>query len=115
MTVAPLPAVKDWESRMLINGAKIRAQALTSTPDTVATDGPLDVTFYDGAHTFYQIAEYTGDPAWNEPAEACAALYREAMVFPLAGRVKGWRIFPHGLYEDYRRAGIRVPARPCCS
>ena len=55
--------------------------------------------------TFYQIADYTGDPSWNQPAQACAALYREAMVLPLQGKVKGWRIFPHGLYEDYRRTG----------
>jgi len=105
MAFPALPELERWEANMLVHGAVIGDKARHSLPESVGTDGPEDVTFYDGARVFYQIADYTRDPAWNEPARACARLYRESMVLAHEGSVHGWRIFPHGLYEDYRRTG----------
>jgi hypothetical protein len=90
---------------MLTHGAEAAERAVNAGPDSVSTDGPADVTFYDGARVFYQIADYTGDRSWNRAAEAAAILYRDVMVFGRNGDVRGWRLFPYGLCEHYLRTG----------
>ena len=62
---------------MLTRRTQIKDLALHSPPESVATDGPLDVTFYDGARVFYQIADYTQDALLERgppgPAPPCIA------------------------------------------
>ena len=58
--------------------------------------------YYDGERVYYQIADYTGNTAYNQGAANCEALYRDGYIGS-TGRVSGWRVFPHGLYMDYLR------------
>jgi len=60
--------------------------------------------YYDGEWVFYQIAKYTNDDRWLVHANHIEKTYRK-YVLDNSGRIPGWRIFPHGLCEDYIRTG----------
>ncbi len=62
------------------------------------------VWYYDGIRVYYQIADYTGDASWNACARYVRDIYRP-YVLANGGKVPGWRVFPHGLFEDYLRTG----------
>ena len=99
-SVTPIPALARWERSMQLFGR------LQGDPVRIAAEGLWDggVSFYDGTRVFYQIADYTGSEGWNFSAHTLADLYR-AKVLELNGALAGWRIFPKGLYMDYKRTG----------
>ena len=63
-----------------------------------------NVWYYDGIRVYYQIADYTGGDSWNACAGYVKNVYRP-YVLDNNGANPGWRLFPHGLYEDYLRTG----------
>jgi hypothetical protein len=67
-------------------------------------DDESGVWYYDGIRVFQQIADYTGDSSWRLCADYVKDVYRP-LVLAGSGRVDGWRVFPHGLAEDFRRTG----------
>ena len=62
------------------------------------------VWYYDGLRVFYQMADYLEDSSWNQCAQLVKSTYLP-YVLTYQGAVPGWRVFPRGLYEDYRRTG----------
>ena len=75
--------------------------------NTINTQGIWEggVWYYDGERVYYQIANYTGNTSWNACAGFVEAMYRDSYVLPNNGAVPGYRIFSHGLYQDYVRTG----------
>jgi len=94
----PIPDLRRWEQNMLAYGA---IHGDTSKEYTTWEGFPW---YYDGEWAFYQIADYTGDDSWNAAAEHIENTYR-SYVLANDGGVPGWRVFPHGLYEDFVRTG----------
>ena len=62
-----------------------------------------NVWYYDGIRVYYQITDYTGDASWETCAGYVKDVYRPYVL--LSGGVPGYRVFPHGLYEDHLRTG----------
>ena len=98
-SIPAIPALDEWEHQMVKYGHKF---CDLTTPLTIGWEG--DVWYYDGARTYYQIAEYTGNPYWEQCAQYITDAYRE-YVISNAGVVTGYRVFPHGLYLNYLRTG----------
>jgi hypothetical protein len=95
----PIPLVDRWEKQMVTYGAK------HAEGDVIQKRGTWEgnVWYYDGQRAYYQIADYTGDPRWLEAAEKVEQVYRDKYVLRNNGATTGYRIFPHGLLEDYKR------------
>jgi len=93
----PIPELRQWEENMKKFGMQ-NADERSKGIDESA------VWYYDGERVFYQIADYTSDPQWNTFAQNSEETYR-ANVLQNNGRIQGWRIFPHGLFMDYKRTG----------
>ncbi|MFZ4699215.1 MAG: hypothetical protein ACOYMG_04120 [Candidatus Methylumidiphilus sp.] len=95
-TIPPIPSLSTWESNMKTYGESLCKENNIKSQGT--WEGNL--WYYDGIRVYYQIADYTGSPSWN----VCAG-YVENVFKPyvLASSVPGWRVFPHGLYQDYLR------------
>jgi hypothetical protein len=93
----PIPQLRQWEENMKKFGLQ-HADERSKGVDESA------VWYYDGERVFYQIADYTGDPQWNTFAQNSEETYRN-YVFQNNGKIGGWRIFPHGLFMDYKRTG----------
>lgn len=91
----PIPELKAWEASMITWGKKLIDQR--AQPFSEAT-----VWYYDGQRIFYQIADYTGDPSWNEAARNARDIYRP-YVLKNRGRIPGWRVFPQGFLMDWQR------------
>ena len=68
----------------------------------------VDLTYYDAAWVYYQIAEYTQDPTWLSCAEVAGSIYRNHFVIPKEGNIPGFWNFTHGLTEDYFRSGDNI-------
>ncbi|RUL87939.1 glycoside hydrolase family 88 protein [Tautonia sociabilis] len=94
------PAVLQWQHNMLVFGSRHCSRETIQTQQT--WEG--GVWYYDGARAFYQIADYSGDRRWEECARYVIEMYR-SYVLENQGQVPGWRVFPHGLLEHYRRTG----------
>lgn len=62
--------------------------------------------YYDGARIFYQLADFTGSSHWSKCADYVVQTYRK-YVTDNGGKIPGWRVFPHGLSDHYRRTGDR--------
>jgi len=94
----PIPLVGRWEQQMRSWGRK------HSDAKELARKGLWEgnVWYYDGQRVYYQIADYTGDPSWTQAAALVEKLYRDGYLLKHKGRLPGWRVFPHGLLEDYR-------------
>jgi len=60
--------------------------------------------YYDGERVYYQIADATGDPSWNDCALLEQSIYRPD-VLKNNGWIYGYEVFPHGLAMNYRRTG----------
>jgi len=95
--ILPIPEFERWEENMTKFG-----QQHADERDKSTWEGA--VWYYDGERVFYQIADYTGDPTWNQCAQNSEETYR-SYVLKNQGRIPGWRIFPHGLAMDFRRTG----------
>jgi hypothetical protein len=62
-----------------------------------------DATYYDAEKVFYQIAAYTGDPAWVNYAQIAERYYRDNYVTVNGGAVPGYWNFTEGLRMDYQQ------------
>lgn len=62
------------------------------------------VWYYDGARIYYETSDFTGDAQWDACAEYVLETYRPYVV-DNQGRIPGWRVFPHGLFQNYKRTG----------
>lgn len=98
-TTPVLAQQKTWEDNMKTYGLQYCNQA------DILSYGLWDgsVQYYDGERVYYQIADYTGDGSWNTCAQYVEAVYRDTYVIPNNGGIPGYRVFPHGLYQDYLR------------
>jgi chitodextrinase len=99
--VPPIPNLAKWESQMQSFGQTY------CNRDTILSQGGWEgsIWYYDGERVFYQIADYTKDSKWNQCAQYVEEVYRDGEVMPSSGRIGGWRVFPHGLCEDFKRTG----------
>jgi hypothetical protein len=89
-----------WQSNMLNFGSRFCNRSLLEQLST--WEG--SVWYYDGIRVYQQIAKYTNNPDWL----GCAALVRNiyrTYVLDNQGRIGGWRVFPDGLLEDWRKTG----------
>ena len=94
------PVVDRWQSDLLGYGRRYCDRSAIAKAST--WEG--GVWYYDGARVYYRTADFTGDPEWTRCAEEVLEVYRP-YVLNNNGGVPGWRVFPHGLYEHYRRNG----------
>jgi hypothetical protein len=97
-----IPELARWEAQMLTYGQ--RHCALYDDP-TLTADQRLGATYYDAIRVFYQIADYTGNSAWNGCAAKARAVYRDAYVISNHGGVPGYWNFTTGLRMDWGRTG----------
>ena len=93
----PIPELALWEKNMVEFGAKYQDQRAMTTWEGA-------VWYYDGQRVFFQLADYTHDEKWKQAAQNSAETYR-GYVLNNDGKIPGWRIFPHGLFEDFKRNG----------
>ena len=101
-TSGSIPGLSGWEKHMVFFG-KIHCQTLANRK--LPAVERWDTTYYDAEWVYYQIADYTKDPSWAKCAQHAEAVYRDEFVFPENGKVPGYWIFTHGLYEDFIRTG----------
>ena len=90
---SPIPQLALWEAQMLSYG------------QTHCVLGALDEVYYDAERVYYQIADYTGNPAWITCAHLAQTVYRDQYVLPNSGGVPGYWNFTTGLRIDYQRTG----------
>ncbi|MEI7905165.1 MAG: hypothetical protein WCI43_07110, partial [Candidatus Firestonebacteria bacterium] len=97
-TIPEIPSLSGWEENMKTFGLKYIA------PIPLGAVNEASVWYYDGIKVYYQIAEYTKDDKYLKGMEYCRDWYRDkfALVLPKA---QGWRLFPHGLFIDYKKTG----------
>jgi hypothetical protein len=108
----PIPQRSAWEANMLSQGVNFCNQAdIDAAIGSVGVFTEANVWYYDGTRVYDQIAAYTGNPSWYTCAGYVNQAYR-AWVLALTagaswpvGALNGWRIFPHGLLNDYQRTG----------
>lgn len=97
----PVPELDQWEAHMVRFGRAL----CDSLAQPLPFDDLLNAVYYDAQRVFYQIAEYTRDPAWLTCAQRAGAVYRDQYVLPRKGAVPGYWNFTHGLAMDYLRTG----------
>jgi hypothetical protein len=88
----PMPGLGKWETTMKTIGAKYCPTASTIYAFGIETD----VWYYDGARVYFQMGQYTKDPAWDTCALRIAQQYRD-YVLTNNGGLPGWRVFTQGL------------------
>lgn len=95
--IAP-PGLSKWQNTMLTLGRK------WCDGKTYGFGYEEDVWYYDGTRVYYQLADYTQDPFWNQCALNVAHQYRD-YVISNSGKIPGWRVFPRGLRMAWERTG----------
>jgi hypothetical protein len=105
----PIPALAAWEEAMTTSmhgGGAFWCDKTTgiTNPATLSFGVETQIWYYDGARVFHQIADYTGDPEWNNCRDQIANQYRSYVVAG-QGSVPGYRRFPHGLALMYQATG----------
>jgi hypothetical protein len=96
-----IPSKSVWESNMTTYGA---TWCNGGNPPHPPAD-EQGVWYYDGMWVFQQMANYTGNTAtWVPCSQAVRTQYRENYVI-LNTDHGGWRVFPHGLYDDCKVNG----------
>jgi len=94
-SIPPIPSLSAWEANMVNYGKKL----CNEESITKLTTWEGNLWYYDGMRVYFQIADYTKDDFWK----ACVG-YIENVYKPYAmSGATGWRVFPHGLYQDYLR------------
>jgi hypothetical protein len=97
----PVPQLARWEAQMVTFGRAVcDSLAAARTPDE-----RLAAVYYDAQRVFFQMADYTGNGAWNACARRARAVYRDEYVLRHQGQVPGYWNFTHGLTMDYGRTG----------
>jgi len=91
-----------WVSNMLTYGKKA-ADIIVAARDAADNNAGLAAVYYDSARVFYQIADYTSQPSWATAAEAACYIYGTRYLIPADGAAQGYRKFPHGLWQHYKR------------
>jgi hypothetical protein len=100
-----IPILSTWESTMLSGAATYCNNAnTTANPGTLSFGNEGQVWYYDGAWVYYQIADYTGNTAWNACGDHIASQYAD-FIIANNGFTNGWRYFAHGLRRAYERTG----------
>ena len=103
----PIPQLALWEAHMTSYG-QTHCDFLAGSH---TFDEKLNNVYYDAIRVFYQIADYTGNPAWNTCALRARAVYRDQYVLGAScwgggfGCVPGYWNFTHGERMDYERTG----------
>jgi hypothetical protein len=90
-----------WKAHMLDYGRR-HGQELADLASGTPQD-QKDATYYDAERVFYQIAAYTGDPAWVNYAQIAERYYRDNYVVVNGGTVPGYWNFTEGLRMDYEQ------------
>ncbi len=98
-----IPQLAQWESNMLTWGQRYCDQATIQSLST--WEG--SVWYYDGIRVYQQIADYTSNSYWMNCARYVRDVYRP-YVLSTNGLIGGWRVFPHGLAQDYWRTADPV-------
>jgi hypothetical protein len=90
--------VDKWSAKMKEYGSKYCAllKSNTATGNEILAD-----VYYDAAHVYHQIQEYTRDTDWQECVDASLRIYRDQYVLPNSGRVPGYWNFSDGLLQSY--------------
>jgi hypothetical protein len=94
-----VPGLAKWETTMLTLGSK-----WCPGPTDMAFGDYSGVWYYDGARAYFQMADYTGNQAWETCALNIARQYRD-WALARNGAVFPWSLFPHGLAMAYQRTG----------
>lgn len=106
-TAQPIPQLALWEAHMTAVG-QARCDYLASG---ASQDLKLQNVYYDAIRVFYQIADYTGNPAWNTCAQRARTVYRDNYVMNGACWPSGWGCIPGywnfttGERMDFERTG----------
>jgi hypothetical protein len=99
-----VPELDLWKSTMIRAGHRWGEYLNPTTGHSL--DDRLATQYYDAQWVFYQIADYTGNTQpWLIYASYAMRVYRDEYLIPNGFRVQGFRRFPEGLYEHYRRGG----------
>ena len=98
MARSPSSYVSQWEKQMKTFGSRTCDELRTADPEK-----KLAVTYYDAVWIYYRIADHTRDKKWIGCVDAALAAYRDGYVFANGGKVPGFWVFPHGLWEDWKR------------
>jgi len=93
-----IPELARWKSQMLTFGQK----ACQTTAAATTADEKLGATYYDATRVYEQIADFTGQAAWEDCAEKAKAIYR-GYVFRNQGKVPGYWNFTTGFRMDWDR------------
>jgi hypothetical protein len=95
-SIHPIPSLAKWESYMTTYGAKF------CNREEILRQGLWEgnLWYYDGIRVYHQIADYTGQNSWNSCADYTEEVYKPYIE---SSAVPGWRVFPHGLYQDFLR------------
>ena len=104
----PIPGLSVWQSSMTTYGAGHWCNQQTLVGEACAPGYEQCSWYYDGERVFYQIADYTNNPAaWDVCALNSQANYRDQYVLAQSpiGAIPGWRVFPDGIYMNYLRTG----------
>jgi hypothetical protein len=111
-TAPPIPELSNWQSRMTSYGTTHCNQAAILA--AIGSGGVFSedsVWYYDGAKVYQQIAQYTGNSDWYRCAGYSNSAYKSWVLALTQGLslpttlLGGWRVFPEGLANDYRRTG----------
>jgi len=92
----PIPSLEQWEENMVFSGENFLQPLKRGMDENL-------VWYYDGIKVYYQIAAYTKDDKWLKGVKVCRDWYRDLVLSP--EMIGGWRLFPHGLYLDYKKTG----------
>jgi hypothetical protein len=94
----PLASLAAWNANMLFYGLQ------HCTPIETAAYNQSSVSYYDGARVYYQVADLTGNSAFNTCAGMVYASYSK-YVNDNNGGIPGYEVFPQGLALRFQRTG----------
>ncbi len=106
--VPPLPAgaLEKFEKAMLVTASPNpgAARCDPAAPNQYPWSFGLEpqVWYYDGAWTYFKIADYTGDERWKACAFSIADAYQ---AYVMTTSVPGWRVFTQGQRRAYELTG----------
>lgn len=110
VAIQPIPNLSDWQSNMIVYGQQLCNRLPTYTGfDQWNNPNGLIETYYDAESVFYQIADFTGNPAWRQCAQYAEQIYRDRYVMNAnngnGGNVPGYWNFSTGLTRDFQLTG----------
>jgi len=100
-----------WQSVMLSKGDElcpINPSTGKRDPGTQAITSESQVWYYDGAWVYRQIADWTGDPSWDDCADSISAQYNAQVSG--TGAPQAWRVFTDGLRSSGYIATVKKMA-----